>query len=58
MEQEKVLILNNLGTVYPGLYDLFNQNFTIIGNKSYARIAMGYRANAYSFVNENDCNRK
>jgi hypothetical protein len=53
MEQEKVLILNNLGTVYPGLYDLFNQNFTIIGNKSYARIAMGYRANAYSFVNEN-----
>ena len=52
MEQEKVLILNNLGTVYPGLYDLFNQNFTIIGNKSYARIAMGHRTNAYSYVNE------
>ena len=53
MEQEKVLILNNLGTVYPGLYDLFNQNFYESGKKNYARIALGYTTNAYSLVNDN-----
>ena len=53
MEQEKVLILNNLGTVYPGLYDLFNQNFNVVGKKNYARIALGYTTNAYSLVNDN-----
>ena len=52
MEQDKVLILNNLGTVYPGLYDLFNQNFTKTMGKNYARIALGYTTNAYSFVND------
>ena len=52
MEQDKVLILNNLGTVYPGLYDLFNQNFTEVSKKNYARIAMGYTTNAFSFVND------
>ena len=52
MEQNKVLILNNLGTVYPGLYDLFNQNFTVISKKNYARIALGYTTNAYSIVND------
>jgi hypothetical protein len=45
MEQDKVLILNNLGTVYPGLYDLFNQNFTKTMEKNYARIALGYTTN-------------
>ena len=53
MEQEKVLILNNLGTVYPALYDLFNQNFNQVGKKNYARIALGYTTNAYSLVNDN-----
>ena len=53
MEHESVLILNNLGTVYPGLYDLFNQNFIEVGNNNYARIAMGYTTNANSLVNEN-----
>ena len=52
MEQDKVLILNNLGTVYPGLYDLFNQNFTKVGEKNFARIALGYTTNAFSFVNQ------
>ena len=53
MEQERVLILNNLGTVYPALYDLFNQNFNEVGKKNYARIALGYTTNTYSFVNDN-----
>ena len=53
MEQDKVLILNNLGTVYPALYDLFNQNFSQVSNKNYARIALGYTTNAYSLVDDN-----
>ena len=53
MEQNKVLILNNLEVVYPALYDLFNQNFTEVGKKNYARIALGYTTNAFSFVNDN-----
>ena len=52
MEQEKVLILNNLESVYPALYDLFNQNFNQIGKKNFARIALGYTTNAYSLVND------
>ena len=35
------MILKNLDSVYPSLYDLFNQNFTHIDNKNYARIALG-----------------
>ena len=42
METDNVLILRNLDMVYPSLYDLFNQNFTIMGDKRYARIAFEY----------------
>ena len=30
MEKEKFLILKNLQLIYPSLYDLINQNFTIV----------------------------
>ena len=30
MEKDKILILRNLESVYPALYDLFNQKFMII----------------------------
>ena len=52
MEQGKVLILNNLESVYPALYDLFNQNFTKVSEKNYARIAIGSTTNAFSFVHK------
>ena len=42
METDNVLILRNLDMIYPSLYDLFNQNFTIMGDKRYARIAFEY----------------
>ena len=42
METENVLILRDLNMVYPSLYDLFNQNFTIMGEKRFARIAFEY----------------
>jgi hypothetical protein len=51
MEQGKVLILKNLESVYPSLYDLFNQNFTVVSQKNYARIAVGYSTNDFYLVN-------
>ena len=42
METDNILILRDLDIVYPSLYDLFNQNFTIMGNKQFARIAFEY----------------
>ena len=53
MEQGNVLILKNLESVYPALYDLFNQNFTEVSKKNYARIAIGSSTNAFSFVDNN-----
>ena len=53
MEQGNILILNNLEPVYPNLYDLFNQNFTLVSNKNYARLAVGSTTNTFSYVNNN-----
>ena len=41
-EEGDVIIMNNLESIYPSLYDLFKQNFTYISGKKYARIALGY----------------
>jgi hypothetical protein len=42
METNNVLILRDLDMIYPSLYDLFNQNFTCMGDKKFARIAFEY----------------
>ena len=42
METDNVLILRDLDMIYASLYDLFNQNFTCIGDKKFARIAFEY----------------
>ena len=52
METDDVLLMQDLDMIYPSLYDLFNQNFTIMGNKQYARIAFEY-AKISSEVNRN-----
>ena len=52
MEEGKVLILKNLESVYPALYDLFNQNFTKVSKKNYARIAIGSSTNTFSLVDD------
>ena len=52
METDDILILKDLDMIYPSLYDLFNQNFTIMGNKQFARIAFEY-AKISSEVNRN-----
>jgi len=42
METDNALILRDLDMIYPSLYDLFNQNFTSMGDKKFARIAFEY----------------
>ena len=54
VEQGNILILKNLESVYPALYDLFNQNFMEINKKNYARIAFGSSTNAFAFTFVND----
>jgi hypothetical protein len=53
MENGNLLILKNLESVYPSLYDLFNQNFTIYANKNYARLAIGAKTNTFAYVDDN-----
>ena len=53
MEKGGILFLKNLETVYPSMYDLFNQNFTVVGNKNYARLAVGSTTNNFALINNN-----
>ena len=52
MEAENILILRDLDMIYASLYDLFNQNFTCMGEKRFARIAFE-TARISSEVNKN-----
>ena len=52
MEQDKILLLADLESIYPSLFDLFNQNFTISNGKKYSRLAMGSSNNTISLVND------
>ena len=51
MERGNILILKNLESVYPAMYDLFNQNFTVLSNRNYARLAVGSNTNSFAYVN-------
>ena len=53
MGRGNILILKNLETVYPSMYDLFNQNFTRIGEKNYSRLAIGSNTNTFAYVDNN-----
>ena len=37
--------------IYSSLYDLFNQNFSKLGDKNYCKIALGAQFNPRCFVN-------
>ena len=40
-EKNMTLFLRGLGHLYDNLYDLFNQNFSVLAKKKYCRIALG-----------------
>ena len=52
MNEDIALILQNMESIYPSLYDLFNQNFLEIEKQKYARIALGFSNNILCKVND------
>ena len=53
MEEGGTIILKDLESVYPALYELFNQNFTVMCHKNFTRISIGSTLNIFTYVNEN-----
>jgi len=53
MEKGDSIIMQNLDSIYPSLYDLFNQNFTIVSKRKNCRIALGSINNPMCYVNDN-----
>ena len=52
MEKGTCIILKDFDYLYGALYDLFNQNFTVIGNRKNCRIALGGTNNPMCYVND------
>ena len=45
MERDCVLILRDLESIYGSLYDMLNQNYTVVGGKRNCRVALGAFSN-------------
>ena len=52
MEKGTCIVLKDLNYVYGALYDLFNQNFSIIGNRKNCRVALGGTNNPMCYVHD------
>ena len=52
LEEGIPLILQGLNSKYPSLYDLFNQNFTVISKKKTCKIAIGTTTNITCSVHD------
>lgn len=52
MEQGFVLILKDLENIYGSLYDMLNQNYTVVGSKKNCRVALGPYSNPMCHVHE------
>lgn len=52
MEQGFILILKDLETIYGSLYDMLNQNYTVVGSKKNCRIALGPYSNPMCHVHD------
>ncbi|KAK3603848.1 hypothetical protein CHS0354_042856 [Potamilus streckersoni] len=52
MEQGLVLILKDLDSIYGSLYDMLNQNYTVVGEKKYCRVALGPYSNPMCQVHD------
>lgn len=53
MEQPQVLILKDLDDIYGSLYDMLNQNYTIVKGQKHCRVALGPFSNPTCEVNDN-----
>ena len=52
MEKGGIIVLKDFDYIYPSLYDLLNQNFTVETKRNFARISFK-TSNSYNFVNDN-----
>ena len=52
MEQDCILILKDLESIYGSLYDMLNQNYTVVGNKKNCRVALGPYSNPMCQVHD------
>ena len=52
METGTTLVLKDLDTIYGSLYDMLNQNYTVVGKKKNCRIALGPYSNPMCQVHD------
>ena len=52
LNEGKVIIFQNLDSVYPSLYELFNQSYEKLNGKLYTKISLGYSSDVRFPVNE------
>lgn len=52
MEEGFILILKDLETIYGSLYDMLNQNYTVVGSKKNCRVALGPYSNPMCHVHD------
>lgn len=53
MEMGQCLVLRDLQSIYGALYDMLNQNYTLVGGRRHCRIALGAESNPLCHVHEN-----
>ena len=52
MERDCILILKDLESIYGSLYDMLNQNYTVVRNKKNCRVALGPYSNPMCQVHD------
>ena len=52
MERDCVLILRDLECIYESLYDMLNQNYSVVGKRKNCRVALGANSNPMCYVND------
>lgn len=52
MERDCILILRDLESIYGSLYDMLNQNYTVVGGKRNCRVALGAFSNPMCQVHD------
>ncbi|XP_028413383.1 uncharacterized protein LOC114536257 [Dendronephthya gigantea] len=52
MERECILILRDLECIYGSLYDMLNQNYSVVGKRKNCRVALGANSNPMCYVND------
>ena len=52
LKEGKVIIFQNMDSIYPSLYDLFNQSYAEKNNKLYTKISFGYSNDVLYEVNK------